>query len=103
MYFNLNPRYSVFFDDDASRDHVTCHELGHTIGLRHWGNPPETSDDQAAATCMNSNTPNGPTTLHRFDVDHINAYYGAPPPPRRIVPAHPSQPRIVQLRWAESV
>jgi hypothetical protein len=73
MFFNLNPRYAIFFDDDASRDHVTCHELGHTLGLRHWGNPPE-STGPAAATCMNSNTPNGPTTLHRIDVDHINAY-----------------------------
>ena len=73
MFFNLNPRYAIFFDDDASRDHVTCHELGHTIGLRHWGNPPE-STGPAAATCLNSNTPNGPTTLHQIDVDHINAY-----------------------------
>lgn len=38
MHFNLNPRYAIFFADDASRDHVTCHELGHTVGLRHWGN-----------------------------------------------------------------
>jgi hypothetical protein len=84
MFFNLNPRYRIFFDDDASRDHVTCHELGHTIGLRHWGNPPE-STGPAAATCMNSNTPNGPTTLHRIDVDHINAYpYAFWPTPRDV-------------------
>lgn len=73
LFFNLNPRYAIFFDDADSRHHVACHELGHTLGLRHWGNPPE-SAGPAAATCMNANTPNGPTTLHAIDIDHINAY-----------------------------
>jgi hypothetical protein len=84
IHFNLNPRYAVFFEDDGSRDHVACHEFGHTVGLRHWGNPPD-SVGPPAATCMNANTPNGPTELHQIDIDHINAYhYIAPPPSRRM-------------------
>jgi hypothetical protein len=84
IHFNLNARYAVFFEDDGSRDHVACHEFGHTVGLRHWGNPPD-SVGPPAATCMNANTPNGPTELHQIDIDHINAYhYVAPPPSRRM-------------------
>lgn len=85
MHFNLDPRFTAFLGDDDSRAHVACHEIGHTVGLLHWGNPP-TSDGPAAATCMNADTPNGPTGLHPNDVDHINAYhYVAPPPSRRRV------------------
>ena len=84
MHFNLDSRFAVFFDDDGSRDHVACHELGHTVGLLHWGNPPN-SDGPPAATCMNADTPNGPTVLHQNDIDHMNAYhYVAPPPSRRL-------------------
>lgn len=80
MNFNLNPRYAAYLGDDDSRTHLACHELGHTIGLRHWGNPPA-SDGPAAATCMTWNTPDGPTRLHQFDRDHINAYYAPSPSP----------------------
>ena len=79
LHFNLNPRFAAFTDDDASRAHVACHELGHTIGLRHWGNPPN-SVGPAAPTCMHANTPNGPTELHQIDRDHIDAYPFAQPP-----------------------
>lgn len=74
LHLNLNARYGAFFADDPSRDHVTCHEMGHTVGLRHWGNPPQTSGTDVGATCMNANNPDGPTDLHAIDVDHINAY-----------------------------
>lgn len=73
LHFNLNARFATFFADDESRDHITCHELGHTLGLRHWGNPPE-SPGPVGATCMHANAPDGPVNLHQFDIDHINAY-----------------------------
>ena len=77
LHFNLNARYAAFFADDASRDHIACHEFGHTLGLRHWGNPPQ-SQGPEAATCLNANTPDGPTDLHEFDRAQIDAYYPTP-------------------------
>jgi len=77
LHFNLNARYAAFFADNDSRTHLACHEIGHSIGLRHWGNPP-ISDGPTAATCMNADTPNGPVGLHGFDRDHINVYYARP-------------------------
>jgi hypothetical protein len=77
LHFNLNARYGAFFADDDSRTHLACHEIGHSVGLRHWGNPPN-SDGPVAATCMNADTPNGPVSLHQFDRDHIDAYYARP-------------------------
>jgi hypothetical protein len=77
LFFNLNPTYAVFFGDRASRDYMACHELGHTIGLHHWGNPP-ISDGPARPTCMQPDVPNGPTDLHRWDKEDINMYYPRP-------------------------
>jgi hypothetical protein len=77
LHFNLNPRYAVFFADRASRDYMACHELGHTIGLHHWGNPPISAGPEAA-TCMQADIPNGPRNLHRWDIEDINAYYPKP-------------------------
>lgn len=80
LYFNLNPTYRAFFADRGSRDYMACHELGHTIGLRHWGNPP-ISDGPARPTCMQPDVPNGPANLHRWDIEDINMYYALPPSP----------------------
>jgi hypothetical protein len=74
LYFNLNARYGGYFGDVASRDYMACHEMGHTVGLRHWGNPPR-SEWPAAPTCMQPDEPNGPTTLDIHDRDHLDAYY----------------------------
>lgn len=104
LHFNLNPRYAVFFADEASRDHVACHEIGHTVGLLHWGNPPE-SAEPTAATCMNSNTPNGPTGLHEIDRDHVNAYaYSVPRAPHpwiRLIAEKPAV-RATASAWASA-
>jgi hypothetical protein len=77
LYFNLNPSYAAFFADRASRDYMACHELGHTIGLHHWGNPPISSGPERP-TCMQPDVPNGPTDLHRWDIEDINMYYPKP-------------------------
>jgi hypothetical protein len=74
LVFNVNPTYRAFFADRGSRDYMACHELGHTIGLRHWGNPP-ISDGPTRPTCMQPDVPNGPTNLHRWDIEDINMYY----------------------------
>ncbi len=84
LHFNLNARYAVYFADAASRDYMACHELGHSVGLRHWGNPPR-SDGPAADTCMQPDVPNGPTRLHAFDRQHLDAYYALPAPAERAV------------------
>ncbi|HEX5579036.1 MAG TPA: hypothetical protein VFY43_05150 [Candidatus Limnocylindria bacterium] len=77
LHFNLNPRYGAFFADRASRDSIACHELGHTVGLLHWGNPPSTNGP-AVPTCMTPDNPNGPTDLHAIDREHISLYYAVP-------------------------
>lgn len=77
LHFNLNARYAAFFNDVGSRNYMACHELGHTIGLRHWGNPP-LSEGPVAATCMSPDVPNGPQNLHRWDIEEINRYYAKP-------------------------
>jgi hypothetical protein len=80
LHFNLNARYAAFFADAASRDYMACHELGHTIGLWHWGNPPRT-DGPHAETCMQADVPNGPRHLAPSDRRRINDYYPLPASP----------------------
>jgi hypothetical protein len=106
LHFNLNPSLAIFFADDGSRDHVACHEIGHTLGLRHWGNPPE-SVGPPAETCMNADMPDGPTVLHQVDRDHIDAYrYSMLPPSQqqtpKDVPSDRDRRRLLSA-WADTV
>lgn len=62
LRFNLS--YSEWYDSALERQFVSCHEFGHTVGLRH------TTD---TGSCLNST--NATTALSAHDVNHINAVY----------------------------
>lgn len=96
LVFNLNPTYRAFFADRGSRDYMACHELGHTIGLRHWGNPP-ISDGPRRPTCMQPDVPNGPTDLHRWDIEDINRYYHLPAAAKLVGSPSPQYARAYAL------
>lgn len=69
--YNLYWRASKYPTDNNERA-VTCHELGHTIGLRHATSG--TGDADYANSCMvNGNQTKITTTTH--DRDHIDARY----------------------------
>jgi hypothetical protein len=70
----LNSRYvATYFNTDARRRRMACHEIGHTVGLRH-------RNSSTQRGCMED--PFDPndfvplTTTH--DDDHLNGYYGTP-------------------------
>jgi len=69
--YNLNFRDSKFPGDTAQRD-VSCHELGHVLGLRHATS--STGDASWSNSCMvNASQTKTTTTTH--DRSHVNAYY----------------------------
>ena len=68
QYLRYNATYAATdFATETGRRHITCHEMGHTVGLRH-----RTTND----SCITNTWPNPlPTTLAAHDIAHINAQY----------------------------
>jgi hypothetical protein len=63
MHFNLSR--TEFYDTQAERRFVVCHELGHTMGLKHR---------QSESGCMQQ----GNLTINQYtphDIAHLNAAY----------------------------
>lgn len=54
-----------YYDTSFERVAIACHEIGHTIGLRHTSN---------TNSCMHA-YPQTSNVISGHDVDHINAAY----------------------------
>lgn len=68
MYFNEYIDYADFYNTQARRRFVTCHELGHTIGLRH---------QMSFTSCLN--TRGTPLAINYIssheEASHVNPQY----------------------------
>lgn len=51
----------------AQPQYLACHELGHTVGLRHYNTD---------ASCMKANDTFGSTEITNHERDHLNSRYG---------------------------
>ena len=59
---------SGYYDTDYQRRVVTCHEMGHTVGLRH--------NTVSTNSCIWPYVWEATgSILHQHDIDHINAHY----------------------------
>lgn len=66
LYLNQYSGYAFAFDTENERRFQACHELGHTVGLRH--------PTSSYTTCMNTGALST-TSLHSHDINHINSHY----------------------------
>lgn len=73
----FNASYMGAYTTAAERQTIACHELGHTVGLRHWNNPDDGHHAQYPfSSCMY--TPSGQanrTGLSGIDANHIDDTY----------------------------
>lgn len=65
LFMNQNATYASYYDSQNERRYVGCHELGHTVGLRHT---------EAVTTCLNSGN-YSITYISAHDISHIDGYY----------------------------
>ncbi len=64
LRYNLS--YPAAFDTAAERRVIACHELGHTVGLRH---------PTSGVSCMRNPINFSNSDLNDHDRSHINSYY----------------------------
>lgn len=69
-HVRYNTYYSSYFDTLNEKKHMTCHEYGHTTGLRHY------PDGSTTTSCMKV-----PSSKYfsNHDINHINDYYPTNP------------------------
>lgn len=70
LRFNLEETYAGYWDTSFGGGFVACHELGHTVGLRHEA-------DIFEFGCMQVDTPDFAVsnTYSEEDVDHVLGAY----------------------------
>lgn len=72
LYLNNHYENSEWNVSGAIRKWLSCHELGHTLGLQH---PKEGMHDDWNQSCMRTNLVPGPADLRPFDVEHLKDCY----------------------------
>lgn len=70
--YNLSKRDTYFPGDTAQRD-ISCHELGHILGLQHATSTTNGGSNWASSCMVYASRTHTTTTTH--DRAHINAYY----------------------------